>query len=153
MVLSACEYDMGIVDNLCSPGWGKDLTISVVSLDRKYEFKAAICPNSLASSFWLRRRFGYEDFMLTKTGGAEGDVDVVCRVVRSPLVQVCISSTPGFDGRRAPIKDILGEKLVMINEVETDSSAGDVSDFIKELVDKEISEFVSEGVRCGSLLV
>jgi len=56
--------------------------------------------------------------MVTKTGGAEGDVDVGCRVVRSPLVQVCISSTPGLDGRRAPIKDILGEKLVaMINEV------------------------------------
>ena len=43
--------------------------------------------------------------------------------------------------------------MAMINEVETDSSAGDVSDLIKELVDKEISEFVSEGVRCVSLLV
>ena len=93
--------------------------------------------------------------MVTKTGGAEGDVDMVCRVVRSPLVQVCISSTPGLDGRRAPMKMILGEKLVaMINEVETDSSAGDVSDLINELVDKEISEFVaSEGVRCVGLLV
>ena len=145
---------MGIVDNLCSPGWEKDLTISVVSLDRKYEFKAAICPKSLASSYWLRRRFGYEDFMVTRKC-AEGDVDVVCRVVRSPLVQVCISSTPGLDGRRAPIKDILGEKLVaMINEVEVDSSAGDVSDLIKELVDKEISDIVvSDGVRCVELLV
>ena len=65
----------------------------------------------------------------SKTVGAEGDVNVVCRVVRSLLVQVCIASTPGLDGRRASMKDILGEKLVaMINEVETDASAGDVSD-------------------------
>ena len=92
---------MGIVDNLCSPGWEKDLTISVVSLDRKYEFKESIPPKSLRSSFWIRRRFGYDDFTVRKTGGVEGDVDVVCRVVRSPLVQVCISSTPGLDRRRA----------------------------------------------------
>ena len=46
---AACEYDMGIVDNLCSPGWDKDLTISVVSLDRKFEFKASIPPRSLAA--------------------------------------------------------------------------------------------------------
>ena len=81
---------------------------------------------------------------MRKTSGVEGDVDVVCRMVRSPLVQVCISSTPGLDRRRAPIKDILGEKLVaMINEVETDPSAGDVSELIKGLVEKEIAEFVA----------
>ena len=51
MLLSACEYDMGIVDNLCSPGWEKDLTISVVSLDRKYVFKASIPPRSLSAHF------------------------------------------------------------------------------------------------------
>jgi hypothetical protein len=135
---------MGIVDNLCSPGWEKDLTISVVSLDRKYEFKASIPPRSLSVSFWLRRRFGYDEFVVTKTGGAEGDIDVSCRIVRNPLVQVCISSTPGLEGRRGPIKDILGEKVVaMINEVEVDEGAGDVSDMLKSLAEKEILEFVS----------
>ena len=91
---------------------------------------------------------------MRKTGGVDGDIDVVCRVVRSPLVQVCISSTPGLDGRRAPMKIIMGEKLVaMINEVEVDATAGDVSDLIKALAEKEISDFVSgEGVRCVSLL-
>ena len=143
---------MGIVDNLCSPGWEKDLTISVVSLDRKFVFKASIPPRSLSATFWLRRRFGYDDFVVTKTGGADGDIDVCCRVVRNPLVQVCISSTPGLEGRRAPIKDILGEKIVaMINEVEVDAGAGDVSDLLKSLAEKEILEFVScDGVSCGS---
>ena len=152
MVLSACEYDTGIVDNLCSPGWEKDLTISVVSLDRKYEFKVSIPPRSLSVSFWLLRRFGCDDFVVTKTGGADVDVDVCCRVVRSPLVQVCISNTAGLDGRRAPIKDILGEKIVaMINEVEVEAGAGDVSDVLKALAEKEILEFVScDGVSCGS---
>jgi len=89
-VFSACEYGM------IFPGWEKDLTISVLSLNRKYEFKVSIPPKSLASSFWLRRRFGYEEFTVRKTGGSDGDVDVVCRIVRSPLVQVCISSSsPG----------------------------------------------------------
>jgi len=146
---------MGIVDNLCSPGWEKDLTISVVSLNRIYEFKASIPPRSLASaSFGLRRRFGYEEFMVRKTGGADGDIDVVCRVIRSPLVQVCISSTPGLDGRRAPMKLILGEKFVaMIDEVEADAAAGDVSDLIKALAEKEISDFVNgDGVRYFGLL-
>ena len=48
VVLSVCEYDMGIVDNLCSPGWEKDdnLTITVLSLDRKFEFKVAVSSNS-----------------------------------------------------------------------------------------------------------
>ena len=69
-------------------------------------------------------------------------------------MQVCISSTPGLDRRRAPIKDILGEKLVaMINEVEMDPSAGDVSYLIKGLVEKEIAEFVAcDGVRNVGLL-
>ena len=144
---------MGIVDNLCSPGWEKDLTISVVSLDRKYEFKVAICPKSLPSTYWIRRRFGYEDFIVTRKS-AEGDIDAVCRVGRSPLVQVCISSTPGLDGRRAPIKDILGEKVVaMINSLETDSSVGDISDLIKDIVDKELSDFVASEVRCVGIVM
>ena len=84
VVLSPCEYDMGIVDNLCSPGWEKDLTISVVSLDRKHEFKVAICPKSLASTYRIRRRFGYENFFVTRNC-AEGDFDVACSVVRSSL--------------------------------------------------------------------
>ena len=144
---------MGIVDNLCSPGWEKDLTISVVSLDRKFEFKVAICPISLPSTYWILRRFGYEDFIVTRKC-AEGDIDVVCRVGRSPLVQVCISSTPGLDGRRAPIKDILGEKVVaMINSLEMDSSVGDISDLIKDIVDKELSDFVASEVRCVGIVM
>ena len=144
---------MGIVDNLCSPGWEKDLTISVVSLDRKFEFKVAICPMSLLSTYWILRRFGYEDFIVTRKF-AEGDIDVVCRVGRSPLVQVCISSTPGLDGRRAPIKDILGEKVVaMINSLETDSSVGDISDLIKDIVEKELSDFVASEVRCVGIVM
>jgi hypothetical protein len=144
---------MGIVDNLCSPGWEKDLTISVVSLDRKYEFKVAICPKSLPTTFWILRRFGYKDFIVTRKS-AEGDIDVVCRVGRSPLVQVCISSTPGLDGRRAPIKDILGEKVVaMINSVETDSSGGDVADLIDEIGDKELSDFVASEVRFVGIVI
>ena len=85
---------MEIVDNLCSLGWKKDLTISVLSLDRKFEFNVAIYPLSLASSFWLSRRFGEEDFPVRKAVWTEGETNVVCRVVRSPLVQVYISSIP-----------------------------------------------------------
>jgi len=69
--------------------------------------------------------------------------------VRSPLVQVCISSIPGLDKRHAPVKHALGERLVaMIVEVESDPAFGDVSDLMKGLVDKEIAEFEScNGVR------
>ena len=69
VVLSASEYDMGVVDNLCSPGWEKDLMISVLSLDRQYEFKVVISPDSLPLSFWLRRKYGYEDFTVRKSLG------------------------------------------------------------------------------------
>jgi len=52
------------------------------------------------------------------------------------------------------MKMILGEKLVaMINEVEADAAAGDVSELIKALAEKEISDFVNgDGVRCFGLL-
>jgi len=146
---------MEIVDDLCSPGWQKDLTISVLSLDRKFEFKVAISPRSLVSSFWLSRRFGEEDFVVRKTVGPDSEIDVVCRVVISPLVQEFISSIPGLEGRRAPVKCALGEKVVaVINEVGSDPAFGDVSDLISGLADKEIEDFERcNGVRVVGFVV
>ena len=49
----------------------------------------------------------------------------------------------------------LGEKFVaMINEVESDPAAGDISDLIKVLADKDIEDFeLCNGVRVVVFLV
>jgi hypothetical protein len=126
VVLSVPEYDMYIVDNLCSPGWEKDLTISVVSLDRQHGFKVAIPPESLPPSFWVWRKFGFKNFSLGMSLEPENTGEVIGRIVGTPVEQICIVSIPPLDNdRRAPIKWILGRNVVAVMKgIVTESSAG-----------------------------
>jgi hypothetical protein len=150
VVLSVPEYDMYILDNLCSPGWEKDLTISVFSLDRQHGFNVSISPESLPSSFWLWRKFGFKTFSLGMSLEPEATGEVIGRIVGTPVEQICIASIPPLDkDRRAPIKWILGRNVVAVMKgIVTESSAGDVSELIKAVVDSEIKSFeVANGVR------
>jgi hypothetical protein len=130
---------MSVVDNFVSPGWQKDMAITVLSFDRQHSFNVAVPYESRSPIFWLRRKFGSKDFSLGWKDGEEltGRIEVI------PVVQEALSNMPPLDNnRRSGIKWMIGPRhVVSEGKLVSNADEEDIAEAVKELVDKEVRDF------------